>query len=345
MKKVWLYFGIVVIMMAFPSCKGKKGVFSPSSTGSAYEIMVIIDGDLWERPAGQAIKEVLNSEVPGLPQPEATFRVMHADPAHFSTTLKLIRNIIMFDIRDIYTQTKLGVTNDVFAQPQAVMTIQSPDEKGLADFIIENREVIINYFSRAEMNRQMAILENRHSNYISTKVAEMFDCDIWIPGELSSSKIGENFFWASSDGAVELSFLMYSYPYTDNDTFTKAYFLAKRDSVVKVNIPGVKEGIYMATDTMSVRVKPISVQGEYAFEARGLWKMKGDFMGGPFVSHSRVDGVNHRVITAEVFVYAPQKNKRNDIRMLEASLYTLRLPQDRLQKTKADIDSQKPVTE
>ncbi|NLI63696.1 MAG: DUF4837 family protein, partial [Bacteroidales bacterium] len=64
-------------------------------------------------------------------------------------------------------------------------------------------------------------------------------------------------------------------------------------------------------------------------EVRGLWKVKGDFMGGPFVSHARVDEVNQRVIVAEVFVYAPDKLKRNLIRQIEASLYTLRLPQDK----------------
>jgi hypothetical protein len=84
--------------------------------------------------------------------------------------------------------------------------------------------------------------------------------------------------------------------------------------------------MYMATDSVTVEVQPIDVQGQYAFEVRGLWRMKGDFMGGPFVSHSRVDTINNRVITAEIFVYSPDKMKRNLVRTLEASLYTLKLP-------------------
>ena len=59
--------------------------------------------------------------------------------------------------------------------------------------------------------------------------------------------------------------------------------------------------------------------------ARGLWEMTGDAMGGPFVSQSRVDSVNNRVIVTEAFVYAPSKMKRSMIRRLEASLYTLRM--------------------
>ncbi len=38
------------------------------------------------------------------------------------------------------------------------------------------------------------------------------------------------------------------------------------------------------------------------------------------------DEVNHRVIVAEIFIYSPDKMKRNLVRRMEASLYTLRLP-------------------
>ena len=46
--------------------------------------------------------------------------------------------------------------------------------------------------------------------------------------------------------------------------------------------------------------------------------MKGDCMGGPFVSHTVGD------ITAEAFLFAPGKKKRNQLRQLEAALYTLK---------------------
>ena len=49
-------------------------------------------------------------------------------------------------------------------------------------------------------------------------------------------------------------------------------------------------------------------------------------MGGPFVSQSRVDTINQRVITEEIFIYAPEKLKRNLVRGMEASLYTIKLP-------------------
>ena len=173
----------------------------------------------------------------------------------------------------------------------------------------------------------MAILETRHSDLVVDKVDSLFNSLIWLPSELTSSKTGQDFFWASTNRASgDQNFVIYSYPFKDKDTFTKEYFINKRDSVMMINIPGAREGIYMSTDSANVEVTPINVQGNYALEARGLWRMKGDFMGGPFVSHTRIDTINNRVITAEVFVYSPDKLKRNLMRMLESSLYTLKLP-------------------
>ena len=40
----------------------------------------------------------------------------------------------------------------------------------------------------------------------------------------------------------------------------------------------------------------------------------------------RLDEANNRIVVAEGFVYAPETDKRNYIRRLEASLHTLRLP-------------------
>ena len=51
-------------------------------------------------------------------------------------------------------------------------------------------------------------------------------------------------------------------------------------------------------------------------------------MGGPYVSHTRLDQINGRVVTAETFLYAAGQKKRTALRQAEAILYTLQLPQD-----------------
>lgn len=342
MKKHLFYLSLVCVLALVTSCSGnKKGVFTPTSSGRAYEVLVVVEPGLWERPAGRALFDVLDTDVPGLPQSERSFRMMNTAPAYYDATLKLIRNIIIVDVNpNQYTQPKFKHAKDVYAAPQSILTIQAPDEESFGEFVTENRQVIIDYFTHAEMNRQIAALEGKHSDYVATKVKSKFDCDVWVPGELTSFKEGEDFFWAGTNTATgDRNFVIYSYPYTDKDTFTKEYFVHKRDSVMRVNIPGAREGMYMATDTLMTDVRPINVQGEYALEARGLWRVEGDFMGGPYVSHARLDRANQRVIVSEIFVYSPDKLKRNLVRQMEASLYTVKLPGSKQEEMEIPVNA------
>ena len=296
MKKYFFYLSMALVAFVVASC-GLKG--NHTSSGRPYELLVVVDAGVWDRAAGRALHDVLDSDMPGLPQSEPSFRIMYTSPKDYDSTLKLIRNIVIVDIKDIYTKGTFKYAKDVYASPQMILTIQAPNEEVFEKFVEENKQTIIDFFTRAEMNR------------------------------LNNSKTGEDFFWASTNtGSADRNFVMYSYPYTDKDTFTKEYFVHKRDSVMKANIPGYKEGVYMSTDSLLTDVRPINVHNDYTMEARGLWRMKGDFMGGPFVSHTRLDQKNQRIITAEIFVYSPDKMKRNLVRQMEASLYTLKLPQE-----------------
>ncbi len=330
-RKMIVWCSTMLIALVLFSCEGKggKSVFTPVSSGIPYEMLVVFDRGLWAGPAGKALFDVLDKDVPGLPQSERSFRISHVDPTHFKRGFRIFRNIIDVDIQPIYTQPKFKYSQNCYASPQMILTIQAPDAESLAEYVEKNGQVIIDFFTKAEMNRQITRLKKKHNEVASIKVNSLFGCDVWIPNELQSCKQGEDFLWFTTRrGTSDLSFVIYSYPYTDKDTFTKEYFIHKRDSVMKVNIPGEREGMYMATDTSYVDVKNINVRDEFAMEARGLWYMKRDMMGGPFVSHARVDRPNGRVVVAEAFVYAPEKRKKDIMRQMEASLYTLTLPQE-----------------
>ncbi len=317
------YLCMACIAAVFAACVGGN----PTSSGRPFELIVVVDPGVWERPAGRALHDVLDSDMPGLPQSEPSFRIMFTSENNFDSTLKLIRNILMVNISEQFTKPAFKYAKNVYADAQVVLTIQAPDEAEFERFVKENKAAIIDFFTRVEMNRQIAMLEKEHSAVVSAKVDSIFGCSVWLPSELQSYKIGKDFFWSSTNAASgDRNFVMYSYPYTDRNTFTKEYFVHMRDSVMQANIPGYKEGVYMTTDSLLTTVRPISVQNEYAMEVRGLWRMKGDFMGGPFVSQVRLDKQNNRIVTAEIFVYSPDKMKRNLVRLMEASLYTLRLP-------------------
>ena len=67
-----------------------------------------------------------------------------------------------------------------------------------------------------------------------------------------------------------------------------------------------------------------TVDGKYSVEIRGLWRIEGDIMGGPFVSRSYLDPENKNIITVEAFVYRPNKSKRSAYRQLEAMISSVK---------------------
>lgn len=316
--------------------KKKKNFLMPNATGLPYEMLVVMDDAQWERPIGRAVFNVLDSDVPGLPQSERSFRISRVAPSAFNSNMfRIMRNIIKVDIQDIYTQPKFKFARNVYSYPQMIMTLQAPSEESMAEYINNNQQSIIDFFTKSEMNREIENLREKHNPEVSRLAKEILDVDIWVPWEVNKSKKGKDFLWASTNvGKKDMNIVLYSYPYTDKNTFTLEYFLDKRDSVMKANIPGGPEGSYMATQRDFVYVKDATVQGQYAQVARGLWRVKGDRMGGPFVSHSRVDEKNGRIVVAEAFIYAPESLKRDLMRRMEAALYTLQLPE---QKTISDI--------
>ena len=321
---------LILLAAALSLTACKKENFFPTASGRPYEVLVVMDSTDWKAPHGRALFDVLDTDVPMLPQSERSFRISQTEVKDFDRVLNIFRNIIIVNIDPRqFTRTKMKFTRDKWAMEQIVLTINSPSEEEFRNFCVEHRQDIVDFLTRTEMNRLVKELKQKHSKVTFDLAKQIFDCEIFAPKELQSYKKGKDFVWTSNNTASGLeNIVIYSYPYEGPHTFNKEYLCHKRDSVMQVNLPGEKPGMYMQTDTLCSVVRPIVVHNNYAMEMRGLWIMRNDCMGGPYVSHHRVDTENNRVIVVEGFVYAPEKMKRGLIRRLEGSLYTLKLPEE-----------------
>lgn len=328
---------LLLIGFAFAACDSNQNgpkrrrrsgsLLTPVSSGNPYEVMVVADDSVWNGWAGKAVQQILDKHLVGLPQDEPQFHKSHIEEKHYDNITNLFRNIIKFDISKEYTKAKMVIERDVHSTPQLILNIHAPNQYEASVYVTEHTKAIETLFSSEEINRQANDLYFEHNVKFAKKVKEMFDCDFYIPVDIKSMKVGEDFIWASDDGLSTIqNICIYSLPYVSEKMFTKKPYVALRDTIMKHNIPGEQPGDYMQTNPDFVWTKNISVKNYYAFEARGLWEMSKMAMGGPFVSHSRIDRKNNRVIVVEGFVYAPEKMKRTMLRRLEASLYTLRTP-------------------
>ena len=141
----------------------------------------------------------------------------------------------------------------------------------------------------------------------------------------------------NNKGPMRKDVVVYSYPYTAQEQFSNDSIVAMRNAILGQLVTAQVAGSYMGTEykhfppvTRSVAALRDTVGGFYAMETRGLWKiMNGEAMGGPFVSLTRLDQVNGRVVTAEAFLYAAGQKKRNAMRQMEAILYTLKMPNEK----------------
>ena len=177
MKRFVFYLSLIFVVSVFASCqKDGKSIVTPVSSGRPYEVLVVTDDKCWNSP-DSALFHVLDTDVPGLPQPERSFRISRIRPEYFDRSTRLFRNIIIADIQDIYTQTKFKYTRDAYSSPQMIMTIQSPNQEEFAEYVSKNGQVIIDFFTRAEMNREVKLLEKKHNDVLSAKVQSLFDCD------------------------------------------------------------------------------------------------------------------------------------------------------------------------
>jgi hypothetical protein len=325
MKKIAYLFALSVGAL-FASCTGAPTL--PTSTGAAGEILMVINEDVFKSNVGDSIVQILNHDVPCMPQSEPMFNISRTNFEGLTSIIKPARNIILIDAGRAYSSVKIKTEEDKWSKPQAILTIQGPTTQEVADAIGKYKVQIANYFVKAERDRAIKHHQRYTEKEMVKKVEEHMGFYMAVPRNMVRCKKAENFMWISNNaGNMNRNIVLYSYPYTEADAFTRAKLLQKRDSVMKLHIPGPVENSYMTTE---YRFEPpiweetAMANKQYAIRIQGMWRVEGEYMGGPFVSISCLDQKNQRIITAEAFIYAPNQYKRNAMRQLEAALYTIK---------------------
>ncbi len=328
MKK--LTFGVIITLLV--SACGKSTLSLPSVNGSKYEILIVMNDSSWEASPGRSLVSLFNQDMEAIPQSEPVMSIIHVNRTEFTDFLKPSRNILIAETGSNYKQPKIVYTKNTWAQPQSLVKVTAPNQQLLESTITKYGDKILTYFLDSERDRTIHYGKEYVNQNLKKEVEEQLGIQIDIPSELSKIVKTNDFIWITNDNpSIRKDLVIYTYPYTDKQMFSKDWLLNKRDSVMKKGIPGEFEGSYMGTE--KVHAEPIMneiwVNGEYCAELKGLWRMyNGASMGGPFYSHSRLDAVNNRIITVEAFIFAPGVKKRNHIRDMEAVIYTMKLPQE-----------------
>lgn len=299
----------------------KKKAVTAKVQSAPYELLVVANKEWLKTGAGQSLIQVVEAPIEVLPQIEPNFRVTSINPEAFNGVFRTYANIVCVDVDKKYKEPELRQATNVYARPQKVLYVNAPDNHSFEKYMEEHGKTILRELNENEFARERTLLEKQKSGVVSRQANKQFGVDINAPQDIDDIKVGKNFFWASaSKQEFRLNICMYTLPLQD---MTADQMLAARDSVMKINIPGGKEGQWMETDPRAVLAEKVQVGGRQIAAFRGLWGMRKDAMGGPFVAYYYPDSVNNRLLVAEGFIFAPEEKKRPLIRKIEASLQTV----------------------
>lgn len=325
MKKILSLFLISIVFVACNNSKAKRS--KPSSTGGSGEMLIVVETSFWDTKVGSELVATFEQEFQRLPQPEPYFDIVNITNDNFGKVLQSHRNIFIVDIALKHSETKIDIKQDLWAQPQIVITVSCNNQDEFLKAFSENKERFLSLYIGNEHKRIINAFEKSKNQEIISMLNKKFGINMIIPTGFYLAKETEDFCWIRQETAdVSLGLMVHAQEYRDTSQFGQDAILTLRNYLTKQHIPGPIDSSYMTTE-MHQGFEPIStkvnVRGNYAVETIGLWKTIKSFMAGPFIRYSILDQKNNTIITVEGFVYAPKFEKRNYYRQVEAILHSL----------------------
>ena len=300
------------VCIAFCSCSRMNRL--PSSTGQPYEVVLVGDTD-------SVVTRMLMHDVEGLPQAEPMFNLIRVKKGHDKGMYSLVRTRIVVDVdarnKGYDVQKKMNSQAD----PQMILWVKAQSAEQLRQKLDGAKlRALLDAF---ELKYLAGIIRQNVDKQKDVK--RLFGLDMKVPLDMEASKKGKDFRWYSNNANTGMqSLLVFK---ARGVMKARKVVLPKLkdgvDSVLRINMPGEVNGMYMQLSSMIGASMPL----------RGLWDMKGDAMGGPYVMKvlpMKVPALRGKAeekddaIVVMGFVYAPEMKKRNLIKQLEAVLTTIK---------------------
>lgn len=311
------------------SNKAKKEIKKARSVGGSSEILMVTqNSEQWDGQMGQAVRDFFEQEQYGLPQPEKNFKVSHINLDALNDMFKKHRNLIIAKIDKDIKNPLVETQRDWMSEPQFVIRITASSPESWVRTFNTQKDGLKLLFDDNERKRFQDFFRPTTDVKIVSQLKKQFGVSMNVPEGYFIGIDKDDFMWIRKETAdMSMSFMIYELPYKDTADLNPDNIIRVRDSIVKKYIPGPIDGSYMTTDkeflTPVFKTLPKFPAG-YAVETRGLWNVVGDFMAGPFVSYSIVNPDNSKIVTAEGWVYYPNKEKRDLLRQQESILYSLK---------------------
>ena len=311
----------LLLYILLSGCNRGKENQLPKSTGMPYE--VVLEGD-----TDSIVTKMLTEDVTGLPQPEPLCRLIQVKKGKTRGNYLLVRTRIVVNIgeRDFGEQNigerdfSVTLHHDENAVPQNIIRITAQSAQQLRERL--NGEKLRHIVDEVELKHLADIISgnpSKQNREMQDEIKKMFGIDMKIPAAMNASKKAKDFIWISNNASSGMQNLLVFKVKSEERRMknSNAFHVNDKaliDSILRTNMPGETDSMYMVIPHLS---------------ERGLWEMKGDAMGGPYVMHrihrqtsqAAKQGYNLYIIA---FVYAPEMKKKILIKQLEAAISTIK---------------------
>jgi len=309
---------LILLILATVSCDDGKQVYIADSSGILNMVNIVSENKLWESELGEVIRATMASDAEGLPQREPLYKLRHIPTKAFTGFAKKNRTFIKFSLGK---ENRFEVAKDSFARPQTGIFIEGKSIGDLINIFEDNEQKILNVINQTEIKEKWRQMGKSLED--DSDLNERLGIEMKFPTAYRFAKENlKDFFWLRKDidkGNMEI--FVYEVPITKIEAGESVVsnIVKIRDSIGKAHVPGPRKGTYMITEEAYMPyLYETKINGNFAYETRGTWVVKGAFMGGPFLNFAIKDKKNKRFVIIEGIVYKPTAEKRNNVFEIEA---------------------------
>lgn len=319
--KYYLVFLVLIFIVGCEKTEDKSKI--NASVGKINSLSIIISDQLWNGEIGDSLRKKFAASVDGLPQEEPLFTI-NQYPIKALDGKIIGRNVIIIKKEE---KNDFSIQENEFAAPQTIVHISGNNVIEIVDHIEKNADSIIKKLKQGEIRQSQKIIDT--SLLDAQKIRKKFKIDLHLPSNYKYALEKRNFIWLKKEIlSGNTSVLIYKVPFKTilkNDDLTNN-IIKMRDSIGGLYIRGKQKRNKMITEeSYAPYFLNTIINNRRAYETKGTWELKGDFMSGSFINYAIMDRKNRKFIIIEGFCYAPSTEKRDLMHELEAIIKSIKV--------------------
>lgn len=325
---------------------------TPTAYGKVDNILVVADEYTWTTTIGDTFRNYFEALYPITPQPEPIYDLRYKTPKQFQEgkVLKTHRAILIMGALDDMSDPasaeirkaigeenvlraqqqsnyRIAVHKDRWAQGQTVIYWFGPNRDELLKTIIKDYQRVMNQFNKVDTELFIEQIYAPGQNIEASQIIKKtFNLGLKVPQEYVVANVDSTSMWLRKEtNKTSSNIFICSLPLSDSTKLSPESHKHIRNKLTKTYFSTHIENSYMQIEdqVLPIYYQEMVFNNKPALQARGLWKMVNDFMGGSFVTYMIEDIPNNRVILLDGFIHAPGQKKRPELRKLDMIFSTL----------------------